>query len=231
MQRGFLCNVEGGFKLAKVERYSKQVEVRNVADRKDPNGFWLKSFAPEPNTKHTTRAAIVWMNMNSRCKTPYKEECPTYQGCSVGFKDFQSFAEWCQSQEGYGVKDGERFWSLDKDLLFEDNKVYSEATCIFVPYDVNSTLAHRNTTDLPCGVQIYPHDSSRFVAACKLNGKSHHLGVFDSADLAHKAWQEKKIEAIQFLCGKYTNYPVLHAALVAWLERFKQKVASGAIIY
>ena len=169
--------------------------------------------------------------MTTRCLAAYKEIAPTYAECENGFKDFQEFAQWCQEQEGYMLKDGDRFWSLDKDLLVPGNKVYSPSTCLFVPYDVNTTLAHRNTTDLPCGVQVYQYDPSRFVAACKLNGKSYRLGTFDCKFEAHKAWQVKKVEAITFLCDKYVGYPVLRSALLAWLDRFTQEAASGAVMY
>ena len=68
----------------------------------------------------------------------YQLRQPTYIGCSVSdeFCNFQNFAEWyshykyeCQ----YPLE-------IDKDLLYEGNKIYSPKTCCLLPKEINATL-------------------------------------------------------------------------------------------
>ena len=58
---------------------------------------------------------------------------PTYKGCSVSeeWLRFSNFKRWMEKQDWDGKQ-------LDKDILFEGNKVYSAETCVFVTSVVNS---------------------------------------------------------------------------------------------
>ena len=116
------------------------------------------------NGKHTKEYS-VWKSMLLRCYSKsYQAKYPTYLGCSVSenFKNFQFFAEWCQSQVGFGLKD----YHLDKDILSgSSSKVYSEETCAFIPLRLNLVLQTKPSLnkELPLGVvfvrvlrSIYP---------------------------------------------------------------------------
>ena len=79
----------------------------------------------------------LWTGMLRRC---FSDKCRsknlTYKGCNVSdnFLNYSYFYDWCQEQAGFGnIDDKGRYWQLDKDLLFVDNKTYSEAACVFVP--------------------------------------------------------------------------------------------------
>lgn len=92
--------------------------------------------------KHT-REYRLWKNMIKRCYS--KKELnlrASYIGCEVSknFLNFQYFANWCQSQIGFSVKE----YQLDKDVVFKGNKLYSEDTCFFVPRRVNMFLTKRD---------------------------------------------------------------------------------------
>ena len=76
----------------------------------------------------------VWVNMLKRCySTKYKEIRPTYEGCVVSdeWLTFSNFKSWMDCQDWEGKQ-------LDKDILFERNKIYSADTCVFVTPMVNS---------------------------------------------------------------------------------------------
>ena len=76
----------------------------------------------------------VWSDMLKRCYSDkYQEKYPTYKGCSVSeeWKIFSNFKRWMEKQDW-------EYKQLDKDLLLECNKVYSEETCVFVKSIVNS---------------------------------------------------------------------------------------------
>lgn len=183
--------------------------VNNAPDKKDGAGKWLRSYTAEPYTKALTRSGQLWVNMEARCSEKYKISYPSYIGIENGFKDFQEFAEWCQTQDGYMDKDGKRFWQLDKDLLVPGNKTYSKDTCIFVPSDVNTVFNNPQNNGLKLGVSVYQYDNSKFYAECKVGGSKVNLGVFTTENAAHEAWREVKIGYVESLVLKYKDYPLI----------------------
>lgn len=81
----------------------------------------------------------VWTNMLVRCySTKKQEKYPTYKGCTVSdeWLTFSVFKSWMEKQDWDGKQ-------LDKDLLFEGNKVYSAETCVFVTKEVNMFTTER----------------------------------------------------------------------------------------
>lgn len=81
----------------------------------------------------------TWKGMLKRCySAKYQETRPTYEGCSVSddWLTFSVFKNWMEAQNWEGRQ-------LDKDLLFEENKVYSPETCVFVSGMVNSFTIDR----------------------------------------------------------------------------------------
>ena len=180
--------------------------THSAIDIKDSNGNWLKSYTPEPYVQYVTRAGKLWNNVVARCKVGgcYQRSSPTYIECINGFKDFQEFAEWCQHQYGYMLKDSHgAFWQLDKDIKVIGNKTYSRDTCMFVPLRINTltTFKKKNKGGHPIGVH-WCNRNSVFKAKCSIGGgQQKHLGQFASAADAHKVWQEAKIEHIKNLCN------------------------------
>jgi hypothetical protein len=139
----------------------------------------------------------LWKNMIARCYSEsWGERNPTYVGCTVSenFKNFQYFAEWCQSQIGFGNKG----WQLDKDILIKGNKVYSEDTCVFVPKEINMWIQNKrsNRGGLPIGVS-YHTDSGKYVAQCGINGTRVHLGLYANPEGAFEAYAARKSEHLK----------------------------------
>lgn len=192
-----------------------KVYVRNSPDIKGSDGLWKKTHCPVPNEHHTTRAYAIYKAMNQRCRN--RDE---YSDCTVGFKDFQEFAEWCQSQEGYLEVCSGRFWQLDKDMLAPERRVYSPDTCMFVPSDVNLFLSTRNNSE---GLQgtCFSHTNKAGVAMYRATGISS-LGTFPSEVQAHNAWREWKLEVANTLVKKYAGFPKLSEQLRLWIEDFSK---------
>ena len=153
----------------------------------------------------------LWQNMLKRCfSEEYQTKRPTYKGCNVSdnFLNYTFFYEWCQEQIGFGkVDDKGRSWCLDKDLLFTDNKTYSETACVFVPHEINLFFTDRGNArgEYPLGVSFHKA-SGKFVAQCAVNSKlQRHLGLFDTPEEAFAAYKPFKEALCKQLALKWKD--------------------------
>lgn len=89
-----------------------------------------------------TEEYIKWFSMFVRCyDESYQEKQPTYIGCSISeeFWNFQNFAEWYNKNKyecNYPLE-------LDKDFLYEGNKIYSPSTCCLIPKEINNLINYK----------------------------------------------------------------------------------------
>ena len=134
----------------------------------------------------------TWKSMLERCYSiKYQERNPTYAECTVSndWLTFSNFKSWMAAQDFEGNQ-------LDKDLLFEGNKVYSPETCVFVSGMVNKFTTDRGAArgEFLIGVSWYKRDG-KFVSKCcnPFTKKQEHLGLFDCEQEAHKAWLTRKL--------------------------------------
>ena len=154
----------------------------------------------------------VWSDMLRRCySTKFQEKYPTYKGCTVSdeWLTLSVFKNWMEAQDWEGKQ-------LDKDLLFEGNKVYSAETCVFVTNRVN-------TFTIDCGASkgIYPigvyrnKKDRKFVAQCRnqFTKKNEHLGYFTCEVEAHKAWLKRKLELAYLLAAEQTDQRIAKALI------------------
>lgn len=78
----------------------------------------------------------IWSSMIQRC---YSElnfiKHPTYKDCTVcdEWLNYQNFSKWFEENYVKG-------YDLDKDILIEGNKIYSNKTCCFVPRWLNVNI-------------------------------------------------------------------------------------------
>lgn len=159
----------------------------------------------------------AWKNMIKRCHYgKYQELYPTYAGCAVSedWLTFTNFRAWMEKQEWEGKH-------LDKDLLFEGNKVYSPETCVFVSPLVNSFTTDSGAArgELLIGV-CWRKEKERFIAQCSnpFTKKREHLGLFSCELEAHEAWLKRKLELAHELAAIQTD-PRVAKALV---DRYSQ---------
>lgn len=169
----------------------------------------------------------TWKGMLRRC---YREEelikRPSYIGCSVieEWHLFSNFRNWMLQQEYEGK-------SLDKDILFPGNKIYSKETCVFVKTALNSlfTLRGNDRGDMPLGVTKHKQ-SGKIDAIITINGKVKFLGRFqpDQVNLAETTYLKAKIEIINDAItnldyGEYDNKR-LEEGLNRWINIFKERI-------
>ena len=165
----------------------------------------------------------LWKGVLERCFCEKSQtRYPTYKGCSVSdnFLNYTFFYDWCQEQIGFGkVDEKDRSWCLDKDLLLIGNKTYSEATCVFVPNEINVFFTDRGNArgEYPVGVAFHKA-SGKFGAQCNVNGKQQHLGLFDTPQEAFNAYKPFKESLCKQLALKWQHEidPRLFNAMMKW---------------
>lgn len=141
-----------------------------------------------------------WKNMMARCygKSTHKRQ-PTYIQCSVHpeWHSFTRFRLWMSKQDWEGKH-------LDKDILFEDNKIYGPDTCVFVSIEVNMFLCpNGKERDLPRGV--YRNGSSYRTQYTNKDGGQVSFGNFKCPDEARQVYLKLKSDLAVSLAAKQTD--------------------------
>lgn len=156
--------------------------------------------------KRPTRKYDLWHSMIKRCYDSKTHSIrPTYLDVemSENFKSFSYFHDWCNNQIGFENS----CFDLDKDLLIKGNTIYSEDTCLFVPYEINGCLtnAKRFRGDLPIGVCRANNKTNPYNASISINKKRISLGYYDCPIKAFNAYKLAKEDRIKGLAERYKN--------------------------
>ena len=157
----------------------------------------------------------AWKSMLQRCySSKYQDGSPTYIGCSVSeeWLRFSNFKRWMEKQEWDGKQ-------LDKDLLFEGNKVYSAETCVFVTKAVNMFTIDREASRGECLIGVnWNKRAGKFKTQCSnpFTKKQEHLGYFTYELEAHKTWLKRKLELAHLLAAEQTDERVAKALIARY---------------
>lgn len=161
----------------------------------------------------------TWQSMLNRCySTKIQDKYPTYIGCSVAdeWHTFSVFKNWMEKQDWQDKQ-------LDKDLLFDGNKVYSPETCVFVTRTVNSFTIDSGATrgEWPIGV-YWDKGANKFQSRCSnpFTKKQEYLGYFICEQEAHQAWLKRKLELAYELAETQTD-PRVAEALIDRYSNYK----------
>jgi len=160
-----------------------------------------------------------WKDMLNRCYSiKTQERQPTYEGCTVSEEWFlfSNFRAWMVTQDWEGKQ-------LDKDLLFEGNKIYSAETCVFVTRVVNSFTIDGGAARGEWMIGVDWH-KGKFRSSCcnPFTKKQEHLGMFTSEQDAHQEWLKRKLELAYELAAIQTDERVAKA-LISRYSNYKHK--------
>ena len=197
-------------------------EVSEVKDLVHGVGFNDKTRPAKIDGK-IVKEYNLWQQMLNRCfSEKCQTRCPTYKGCNVSdnFLHYSFFYDWCHKQIGFGKVDEKgHSWCLDKDLLFADNKTYSETTCVFVPQEINTFFTDSGAIrgKYPLGV-CFDKQKGKFRARCNLNGKQQYLGLFDTPEEAFTVYKPFK----EALCKELAN---------KWQSEIDQRVYNTMMVW
>lgn len=144
----------------------------------------------------------TWASMLNRCySTKHQADHPTYIGCTVTpeWLSFSAFRAWMLAQDWEGKE-------LDKDILFQGNKVYSPYACVLVSKQLNSFMNDSGSSrgEWPIGVSLL---KGKFMARCcnPFTRKREFLGYFTDPDNAHEAWRKRKYELALIYADQQTD--------------------------
>lgn len=170
-------------------------------------GNYKATFTDVDGKRKKTKQYDTWSNMMHRCyDEKFIQKNPTYKDAYVDpvWHNFQNFAEWFD--DNYYEVEGQRM-ELDKDILFQGNKVYSPNTCIFVPHNINSLITRADSIrgDLPCGVS-YVKALNKYRAYYNERDDIIHIGVYSSPNEAFLAYKKAKEERIYNVALEYKMF-------------------------
>ena len=164
----------------------------------------------------------AWKSMLQRCySAKFQERNPAYKGCTVSkeWHTFNNFKAWMEKQDWEGKQ-------IDKDLLFEGNKLYSPETCVFVTRTVNIFTTDRAAArgELLIGAYLYKR-TGKFQSKCgnPFTKKQEHLGYFDCEQEAHNAWLKRKLELAHELAAIQTDPRVAKALIDRYSKQYIDK--------
>jgi hypothetical protein len=209
----------------------KTINVLNVPDFRKPDGSWGKFYSEvtddDCRLSMHTRAAVLWNNLKSRCRegSAQRKNSTSYVQIENHFDNYDVFTEWCQGQYGYMNKSASGiYWNLDKDLLHHGNKIYSPDTCMFIPLSVNTVMMASDVCrgKFPVGVQPhYQVKKTRYTATCRRRDGSGYVGIYDTPEEAHKAWQLAKVDRILEEASDHPEHIKMYEALMWHIDRIR----------
>lgn len=164
--------------------------------------------------KTRVKSYAVWKSMLGRCYDPNNKDHIVYDGCRVcnEWLYYSNFKKWYDANyvDGY---------DLDKDIIERGNKIYCPEKCRFIPHEINSLLINckRNRGIYPVGVSKV---EDGFKSSIRMYGEYRSLGVFNSSDLAFKAYKTTKESYIKAVATAYYNQGMIgqdiYQSLINW---------------
>ena len=163
-----------------------------------------------------------WVTMLQRAYDPkYHAKHPTYKGVTICNK----WHYFCNYKKWYDAQYPQKGEHLDKDLLIQNNKLYSPETCNFIPQDLNKIFNdHGHKTP-----GVNRTKSGKYKADIRLNGKKTYLGTFSTKKLAQEAYNTAKSTYVMNKLNRLkgtayerrnpTRYRKLREAVIKRLEK------------
>lgn len=152
------------------------------------------------------KACQLWENMRQRVEdVEFHKQQPTYENVGIcdEWLDYQNFADWFDGQVKSGVyKDG---WHLDKDILSpKGRKIYSPATCTFLPKDLNNILISKQASRGECARGVNRH-RDKFAARISRGDKGTLQKRFDTELEAFQYYKQHKELYVKSLVSEYKD--------------------------
>ena len=213
--------VESGY-ISYNNRYGNFIRG-TVKDHRHPNHFGL-GYTDGEDTGRVINGKweddyeyAIWSGLFVRCYSEKKlKKHSAYRNVEVAeeWYNYKNFKKW--HKENYYEVEGEKM-HLEKDILANENKIYSPDTCIYVPERINYLFIKvKNKNNLPTGVSLYGENGKY-----KSTYRKKILGIFDSVEEASRACKQAKEQYIKQVADEYKDKipKKLYDAMYNWKER------------
>tara|TARA_R110000868_G_C10645410_1_gene744475 strand:+ start:37 stop:648 length:612 start_codon:yes stop_codon:yes gene_type:complete len=203
--------------MRKLQRKMKLVNGVGVNDA----DYAVKPCDADGKRRHCLYYEAWFQMLNRAYSQKYHAKRPTYTGVTVceEWHSFMAFRAWMMTQDWEGKQ-------LDKDIIVPGNKVYSPATCAFVPCQINSLLTDSAASrgEWPIGVDWH-RQAEKFQARVRENGKQRYLGLFITPEAAHLAWRKEKLRIVR-TAARECDDPRVSAGLLRHSYRIEAGLAA-----
>jgi len=165
----------------------------------------------------------AWHGMLMRCYSEkYQARYPSYKDCVVcpEWLKFSAFKAWMLTQQWEGM-------ALDKDLIVPGNKTYSPDRCALIPKWLNNFLNSNPASRGQWPTGVFRFASGRFSAAVMSDGKTIHIGRFDTPEQAHQEYLKAKSGLALDRAERYIAEGGSDARVVAALNAFSQRLIAA----
>lgn len=142
----------------------------------------------------------VWQGILQRCySNKWHKNKPTYIGCTV-CEEWLTFSNFKKFYDN-NYRDG---FHLDKDILLDGNKEYSDKACRFIPAAINSLFTDSGAArgNLPLGVSVTRSGRYR-VRTPQLGNPKGVCKTFNSPEEAHLYYLKEKRKHCLSVATKY----------------------------
>ncbi len=152
-----------------------------------------------------------WINMIQRCyNKKIQKNKPYYKDKTVceEWLNFANFRIWFREY----VINGDKV-DIDKDILFQGNKIYSPETCVFVEHYINTMFENRG---MKCNIVM--NADKKYVASCVIKSEKKEFGVFNTKEEAIQGYIKGKKKCILELAEEYKGkvQDCLYNAMINW---------------
>ena len=141
------CEKHGGFEQ-KVKKHLEGQGCKKCAATAAKSKWRHPTGYREPCGKQVQyQEYTVWRAMKQREKPEYWAKRPHYTGTTVSelFSSWDTYKEWYDAQFNSSFKDTDgKPFELDKDLLTNGKRCYSEDTCCFLPRLINVAIRNKS---------------------------------------------------------------------------------------
>jgi len=212
-----LIKITGGIKDYVTEIQISQFNAKTIKNKYIPS-IYGKGYIGEGKHKakvngKKNKAYNVWNSMMQRVyDEKYLEKKPSYRKVKIckEWHNFQNFAEWFEKNYIDGFQ-------LDKDLLSNDELIYSPETCCFLPSVLNNSIILNRI-----GV-YYSNFENKYIAQIQIGTRvPKKIGRFDTKEEAIKAFKIEKRKRLDYLIDKYEN--ILDKKAIDAIRKFKENI-------
>lgn len=160
----------------------------------------------------------AWESMLIRCYSKDRRRSYlAYEGCTVDerWRLFSSLREWREQQDWVGKQ-------LDKDLLFEGNRVYGPDTCAMISRSLNAFLVPDGNPDLMPGVISVRgggYKPIRYTYPYQLRKEKQVDHHFETELEAHKQWLINKHEVALIHAEHEKDPRVIRTLKTRWADQ------------